>query len=208
MRDRQYDDPNARDVGLLDGAVTRRDLLAQIGAGCLGLLAIGTLEGCSRPSGPGADAGQLLSANQMQLLSAFVNVIIPDTETPGAAAAGVHRFIDDQLANCQSPAEGGRFVLDLDRSGDRIRQKWGDDYWALPEQTRIEAMTALAEHRAPFDKLSPDFFDKLKRLTVLGYYLSEIGSTQELVYLPVPGGYDGYFKVSDNNGKAFAPHRY
>jgi hypothetical protein len=40
------------------------------------------------------------------------------------------------------------------------------------------------------DEQSP-FFYKLKLLTVLGYYTSEVGATQELSYNPVPGRYEG-----------------
>jgi hypothetical protein len=40
------------------------------------------------------------------------------------------------------------------------------------------------------DEYSP-FFYKLKLLTVLGYYTSEVGATQELSYNPVPGRYEG-----------------
>ena len=144
----------------------------------------------------------------MQLLRALVDVIIPETETPGAGAAGVHVFIDDQLANCRNPDEGAQFVRDLDLAGARIQQHWGAEFRTLPEESRIDAMAALSVSGTPYEGLGTDFFDKLKRLTVLGYYSSEIGATQELVYLPVPGGYDGTFKLSDNNGKAFAPHRF
>jgi hypothetical protein len=40
------------------------------------------------------------------------------------------------------------------------------------------------------DEKSPFFF-KLKQLTVLGYYTSEVGGTKELSYNPVPGSYEG-----------------
>jgi len=66
-------------------------------------------------------------------------------------------------------------------------------------------MSALALKKQPFEALSGDFFYKLKALTVLGYYSSEAGASQELVYLPVPGGYLGSFKVSENGGRAFSP---
>ena len=42
------------------------------------------------------------------------------------------------------------------------------------------------------------FFNKIKELTVLGYYTSEVGATRELAYNPVPGKFDGdydYAKV-------------
>ena len=43
------------------------------------------------------------------------------------------------------------------------------------------------------------FFLKLKELTVLGYYTSEVGATSELLYRPVPGAYDGDALFSDSN---------
>ena len=184
--------------------LSRRDLLARIGAGCAGLLAVGTLSGlagCSRKPNPVIADGQLLSEKQMRLLRALVDVIIPATTTPGAAEADVHGFIDDQLANCRSPEEGAQFVRDLDETGARIQQEQGAPYSELSPEAQIDVMTTLASQ-------SVDFFHRLRDLTVIGYYLSEIGATQELVYLPVPGGYDGDFKLADNNGKAFAPHTY
>lgn len=184
--------------------LSRRDLLARIGAGCAGLLAVGTLSGlagCSRKPNPVIADGQLLSEQQMRLLRALVDVIIPATTTPGAAEADVHGFIDDQLANCRSPEEGAQFVRDLDETGARIQQEQGAPYSELSPEAQIDVMTTLASQ-------SVDFFHRLRDLTVIGYYLSEIGATQELVYLPVPGGYDGDFKLADNNGKAFAPHTY
>ena len=35
------------------------------------------------------------------------------------------------------------------------------------------------------------FYLKLKELTVLGYYTSQMAATTELDYQPVPGRYDG-----------------
>ncbi len=51
----------------------------------------------------------------------------------------------------------------------------------------------LEADTAPGDRFAPDavhFFRTLKELTVLGYYTSEVGATQELQYTPVPGRYD------------------
>jgi hypothetical protein len=41
------------------------------------------------------------------------------------------------------------------------------------------------------------FYVKLKELTVLGYYTSELAAQSELVYLPVPGRYDGDFLFAE-----------
>jgi hypothetical protein len=42
-----------------------------------------------------------------------------------------------------------------------------------------------------FAVIHREFFKTLKHLTVLGYFNSEIGATQALAYLPVPGRFDG-----------------
>ena len=46
------------------------------------------------------------------------------------------------------------------------------------------------------NELAP-FFYKLKELTVLGYYTSEVGAKQELIYNPIPMKYDGDIEFSD-----------
>jgi hypothetical protein len=176
--------------------------------GCAGLLSADVLAGvlstARKPGGP-VRRGQVLSESQMQLLRDFVEVIIPQTETPGAAATDTHGFIDDQLANCQAPEEARRFITDLDKAGELIGQHWKMIHSELPEQDQQAVMTAIAHRAKPFDTLSDNFFHQLKSLTLLGYYSSEAGASEELVYLPVPGGYDADFKVSDNNGRAFSP---
>lgn len=190
---------------------SRREFIGTLALACAGLLSAdaiaGVLSTARKPGGP-VRQGQILSESQMQLLRDFVEVIIPQTDTPGAAATDTHGFIDDQLANCQAQDEAKRFITDLDKAGDLIEQHWKMTYSALPEQDQQAVMKAIAHHATPFDTLSGNFFHQLKSLTLLGYYSSEAGASQELVYLPVPGGFDGDYKVSDNNGKAFSPRTF
>lgn len=142
----------------------------------------------------------------MRLLRELVETIIPQTDTPGAAATDTHGFIDVFLANSRSPQEAGQFVTELDQVGEKVSQHWGRAFPDLSAEHKHAAMSALAHKQAPFDGLSENFFHRLKALTVLGYYSSEAGASEELVFLPVPGGYKGDFKLSENGGKAFSPH--
>ncbi len=43
---------------------------------------------------------------------------------------------------------------------------------------------------APSAKKDPNFFQLAKELTMLGYFTSEIGCKQALVYTPVPGKWE------------------
>lgn len=189
-------------------AISRRELIRKVALASAGLLSANVLAGelfvVREPGGP-VRKGQALTELQMALLRELVGLIIPQTETPGAAATDTHGFIDDQLAHCQAPDEAKHFIAELDRLGDLLSQHWGADLTNLSPGDRQAAMRAFAFHDSPFGALSEDFFYKLKELTVIGYYSSEAGASRELVYLPLAGGYQGDFKVAENGGKAFSP---
>jgi hypothetical protein len=66
---------------------------------------------------------------------------------------------------------------------------------ATPEQ-RKELLTALDKEAKEFQKnKKPEdpthYFTLMKQLTLLGYFTSEIGATQALRYVAVPGKYEG-----------------
>jgi len=188
--------------------ISRRELIHFFALGCGGLLSANTLAGSlvavRKPGGP-VRKGQILSKSQMWLLRELAEVIIPKTDTPGAAATDTHGFIDDQLANCRAPDEARHFMTQLDLLGNLVQQHWGKSFPELSSTDKLGVMNSLALGESPLDGLDAEFFRKLKALTVVAYYSSEAGASQELVYLPVPGGYRGDFKVSDNDGKAFSP---
>lgn len=211
---RNPDSPNPGDQVLQSGSLlsedgtSRRKFIATLALGCAALLSATAVAGdlltARQPGGP-VRKGQALSKKQMRLLRDFVETIIPETETPGAAATDAHGFIDDQLAHCQQPEEARRFIEGLNTAGAVVEQHWNAAYSDLTTQDQRLVMKAIASHDKPFEALAGDFFQNLKSLTLLAYYSSEAGASEELVYLPIPGGYDGNFKVSDNGGKAFSP---
>ena len=45
-----------------------------------------------------------------------------------------------------------------------------------------------------------EIFPALKELVVVGYFTSEMGATEALVYNPIPGPYEGCIPMSDVNG--------
>jgi hypothetical protein len=135
---------------------TRRDalkLLASSGVAALSvplwverLLAIGDQHAAHRagtaPAAPGAWTPKVLSAHQNELVIAASELIIPVTDTPGATAAQVNRYIDGVLANAQ-PADRDAFLqglawLDM-RSEARFNRQFAN---ASPEQ-QIELLRAL-----------------------------------------------------------------
>jgi hypothetical protein len=119
----------------------------------------------------------LASAGQARVLAEAVDAILPDTDTPGARAAGVHVFVDLLFARCRTEDDRRAFTAGLD-SLDRAGFSRAD------RAGREALLTALEAAKDPF-------FAALKEATVLGYCSSEIGATQALAYAHVPGGYTG-----------------
>ncbi len=171
----------------------------------------GVLAGCQAARVPdGAWAPRALTRAQAELVAAMAEHILPETDTPGARAAGVHRFIDAMLAESCPPLERERFLAGLAEvdaragrtSGHPFLQCAPADQRALLDVLDREAFAATTSppDRAPETPGSRPgsdtgpavpFFRTLKDLTLLGYYTSEIGATRELHHAPVPGRYDG-----------------
>ena len=127
------------------------------------------------------------------LLSRLCDLVIPATDTPGAVAAGVPAFVEvgleHRLRN-SSPAmlEGFRVALDARAGG-----AFGD----LPLDRAagvLRDVDAAAFARGPAQLAGTDdavrHWPVLKSLIVMGYYSSEVGASQELVYELVPGSFD------------------
>ena len=68
----------------------------------------------------------------------------------------------------------------------------------LLQRLDAEAVGARLEGASPLP-----FFALMKELTLVGYYTSEIGGSEELQYLMLPGRYDGDVAL-DDVGRAYS----
>lgn len=180
-------------------AIDRREALRRTGlllGGALSATTIaGVLAGAGSPAlGWGAEAkNRVLTPEQAELVSTVAEHIIPATDTPGARAAGVERFIDTMLAEYYPAAERQRFLGGLADLDDRAHIAYGKQFLrSTPAQQRT-LLDAL-DHETfvtPARSHAPAFFRMFKELTVVGYYTSQIGATRELKYSRVPGRFQG-----------------
>src|SRR6266568_791004 len=148
---------------------------------------------------------QVLDPHQSETVATIAEMIIPATDTPGARAAEVHRFIDLLLAEWAPDDERAQFLQGLADVDARARAAFGVDFLSATEAQRGTILTQLdAEaqaQRGPERDRQPPFFLRMKALTVYGYCTSEIGATTELHYEVIPGSYDGCTDL----GRASAP---
>ena len=158
------------------------------------------------------------------LLEEIVETIIPTTNSPGAKAAGVDKFITSMIVDCYTEKERKNFldgINDLDsksktahnKSFAELGQTEKNAVFTAFEKEAFEKQNkrkqAIAEQKekksenlvetsnkeksiANNDQLYiPHTYFMLKDLTTLGYFTSEIGCTQALEYVPIPGRYEG-----------------
>jgi hypothetical protein len=125
------------------------------------------------PAGPFTP--KFFTAEEIKLISRISDLIIPGTDTPGAVAAGVPRYMDSVVA--ASPAM--QAVL---RPG---LPQLGADFLSKSEAEQIAILKPLSDEvdagHVPAGSLA-EVFRTLKNLTCDGYYTSQIGLVQELGY--------------------------
>ncbi|SKB48104.1 gluconate 2-dehydrogenase subunit 3 family protein [Dyadobacter psychrophilus] len=130
--------------------------------------------------GPSLD----LSAEQEALLADVADVIIPTTGTPGAKAAGADKFITRIMRDCFEMADQKKFYSGLEKIDAQSKEVYGKGFSALDTTQKNDIVKRTTVSDKPF-------FLQMKGLTVTGYFTSEIGATQALDYLPIPGRFDG-----------------
>ncbi|MCX6214028.1 gluconate 2-dehydrogenase subunit 3 family protein [Spirosoma sp.] len=156
------------------------------------------------------------TADQDATVAELADTIIPTTKTPGAKAAKVNEVIDIILKDCYKADDQQRFVEGLTRTNKLSQDAYGKAFVQLDPTQRIAIVTKLQTEakdqlaqmnsnkatakveNSQADLQMPDakkrytpFFTMLKDLTLTGYFTSEIGATQALEYVAVPGRYDG-----------------
>ncbi len=178
--------------------ISRREALNRLTAivgGAISAPALSAiLSGCRARPATAAWTPQALTTEQAELLGTLVDLIIPATDTPAAKDAGVPVFIDTLLHDWAESEDRARFLTGLAAIDQDTQETHGVAFRdATPEQqnallTRLdqEAIQARQEGADPLP-----FFATLKEWTLVGYYTSEIGATQELQWLAAPGRYDG-----------------
>lgn len=142
-----------------------------------------------------------LSTSQGRLVTALAEAILPTTDTPGAAAAGVDQFIDLLLTEWLSPEEVGRFIDGLESFENLSVLETGKSFVDLTAAEQIALLAPLdreaVEHRSAALAAGSNphadmpFIGSMKELTLIGYYTSEVGMTQELRQSVITSSYEG-----------------
>ncbi len=213
----------------MSSVVTRREALKRaawiLGGTVSAPTILGVLAGC-RAERTTAFTPRTLTTDQSITVDAIADIIIPETDTPGARAAGVDQFIDRMLSDYYKPADRDRFLAGLTRVDARAQRLHGRPFSGLTKEQQTAIVLDLdkaaftepapkakpsaaetkpdvrksdvaagqgvganpseaSEPRPETEDIGPEsFFRKMKELTVVGYYTSEVGQTKELRLTP------------------------
>ncbi len=137
-----------------------------------------------------------LNAHQDATLRVMTELILPRTETPGAADVGATEFINLMLTEWFDERDRSRFLSGLEDVDARSRSLFGKDFVDGSPVQQSAILTALGEkmlqesapNPLPFAMGPPsdNFYSMLRRLTLSAYYTSEAGATDELHFEIIP----------------------
>jgi hypothetical protein len=135
-------------------------------------------------------------ADELALLDEIGDTIIPATDVPGAKAVHIGAFITMMLRDCYDAADVAAVDGGVRELAQNFRLKHGYEFVGAPAAERTDFLNAidrdqLGSARTRKSDAPAHYFRILKELTVLGYFSSEIGATQALRFIEVPGRFDG-----------------
>ncbi len=167
-------------IGLLTGA----SLSAPVLAAALG--------GCKAPVASYIPVN--FDADLFRALGIISDIIIPETDTPGAKEAGVDQFIDLALSSAFEEKDKDLFIGGMNQMNNDSLGAYELPFADLDLERQTQIVTAMDQKA--FEDIEAGvrprpFFTTLKQIVLTGYYTSEIGATQELRWIVAPGRYDG-----------------
>ncbi|HVQ30569.1 MAG TPA: gluconate 2-dehydrogenase subunit 3 family protein [Vicinamibacteria bacterium] len=176
--------------------VNRREMLRKMMAGGLGAATApwvaslaeaaeeraAHMHAAAPAAAPAADwMPKAMNAHQNEMVIQLSELIIPQTDTPGAKAALVNRFVDGVLDDAD-PRDKKEFFRGLTWVDERSRDLFGADFLATSPEQQNALLTIMSsgKNKSLMDQIGVDFFQSIKSMTITGYYTSEIGLRQEL----------------------------
>lgn len=172
-------------------------------AGALGLSSFAAFKwfDINRPYIPGD------FAKKSALLAALAEVIIPETDTPGARTAQVHQYIIGVLSNCMPARQQHKFYAGLESVEQYAFDRFGKSFVACDQQQQQAVVAHAAGDTGYSNRIlnkintklfGKPFFVNLKDLTVEGYCFSQAGATRGLDYDYIPGRYEACIPLNPN----------
>lgn len=181
--------------------ITRREAILRVGAMLGGAALVGQsamLTACAaRPVDEerATYSNSLFSQADVGLLDDIADTILPETNTPGARAAGVGPFMAMMVADTYYERDQRIFRAGLSRLQSQCLDLYGARFPYVTQAQRLTLLEILDAEQHQYmqdrqDDAPVHYFRMLKELTLVGYFTSEIGYTQAMRYVESPGRFE------------------
>ena len=162
---------------------------------------------------PQTAALKALDPHQNATVATISELIIPQTDTPGAKAARVNEFIDLIVAEWYDQEEKSTFLTGLADVDQHSQSSFSKNFVDCSNKQQIQILNDLDEEARVKSEPPPrrrvrnappeekPFFFMIKQLTLIGYYTSEIGFVQELHEEIIPARHAGCAPLSAEASK-------
>lgn len=168
-----------------------------------GLMAVcgaGTLAACSGAEEKSMATPPSGSANftdtHRKFLAKLSDVIIPQTDSPGALVAGASVKVEEVITNLLGDTERKKWLSGLTAVHAALDKSVGGDFMKASVANQTNAIQKL-DKAAYNNGAAPKSYRALKSAIATAYYLSETGATEELRYEPVPGDWKACIPFSE-----------
>jgi hypothetical protein len=172
--------------------IERRALLRRaawiLGGAISAPAALAILQGCSAKEGAPATAAaslKFLKPDQFDVIAEIAEIMIPKTDTSGAKDAGVPAFIDVVLDAVYDAEQKNRFNAGYATFNE------GQPFLALPPAERQAVVKRSLEGALAGERNPKPFILIVRELTLLGYFTSKPGITENMTYEAVPTVFHG-----------------
>jgi gluconate 2-dehydrogenase gamma chain len=183
--------------------IQRREILKRaawlLGGAISAPAALAVLQGCSAKQEPSAAAGpqaKFLGAAGLAVVGEIAEILIPKTHTSGARDAGVPAFIDTALDALYPPEDQARFKAGLVEFETAARAGGGKPFLEQDAPARAACVRQSLEAALAGEHNPRPFILMTRELTLLGYFTSKVGITENMEYVAVPTAYHGCVPLS------------
>lgn len=150
---------------------------------------------------------QFLGEDQARFISAFVDFLLPKTETPGGLDVKADIFMDSIYAKTYDEARQKNVVAEIDKFNADCKATYGKVFAELSAEDKAAVFQAHEAKSPKFPKnvwgtsVGPSepvgFYRGLKSMTLWAYFTSEEIGKNVLSYDPIPGEFKGCIPVSE-----------
>lgn len=180
----------------------RRDMMKAL----LALSATGALAACGQKASKGegardlqkyASLGNFLDGQEIAFLTTMSGILIPATDTAGAADVGVPNTLQTLLSEWATDDMRVGWRTAITDLGVKLSELAGGSFAEADAEAQVKAVTELdaMAFDGGDDALEP--YKQMKSLIGTAYFMSEPGASEQLAYEAVPGEWKGCVPLSD-----------